>query len=119
MKTVTIKFNKTFVSTISTTNLRKNFPNVYRSIFKRIGAGKIIFTREIRPLSGEVVNEPYIILTKSNKVFEIKECGAFFYLNLIGDEKLGRILRDRYEAERLRPKQKKQKITQRELFPAA
>ncbi|MBD5215517.1 MAG: hypothetical protein HDS78_03230 [Bacteroidales bacterium] len=115
MKTVTIKFNKNFVSTISTTNLRKNFPDVCRSIFKRIQSGNIIFTREVESLSGEVVTEPYIILTKSNKVFEIKECGAHFYLELIGDENEGIALRSKYYQVRYDTRKCRRKLMKQEV----
>lgn len=122
MKTVTIKFNKTKVSNITTSNLRKNFPCVYRSIFKRIGTDNIIFTKEIRSFSGKVVTEPYIILTKSNKVFEIKECGAYFYLDLVGDDEVGQMLRTEYDRTRYEMTKrslKKQTAIKRETALAA
>lgn len=95
MKTVKMIFNKTNISTISTTNLRKKFPSVYQSLIHRnlIGTGNIIFTREVRSLTGDVISEPYIIITKTNKVFEIKECGYHTYLDFIGDDNVGRVLR--------------------------
>ncbi len=102
MKALKMMFKTTTISTISTYKLRNNFPNVYRDLVKRklIGNGNIIFTRDIKYISGEMVSEPYLILTNSNMVLEIKEYGTHYYLNIIGKEQVGKTLRREFDLVR-------------------
>lgn len=124
MNTAILDIEKKNLSKITIKSLRENFPNVYRTISKRIGTGNIFFTREIKLLSGEIISQPYIFLTKSNRLFEIKELGSYIYLELIGDENIGlkfriEYNRIRFEAMKRRRKLKKQKVAKTETAQAA